>query len=123
LTRKLPIAIAASTLPAASSTATAASAWPASSPSATSAVAATPSATASTFLLRPSFVHDQRAPQKILSVQTFDCFHSFGIVCNFCETESARLIRKTISQQCERIGLNSNFREHCGDLFFRCFKR
>jgi hypothetical protein len=78
-----PSAIATTTLPAAASS---------------TSVAAAPS---SAFLLRPSFVYNQRAPQKIFSVQRLDGLHRFSIVANFSETESARLIRKTIPQQRE----------------------
>jgi hypothetical protein len=95
----------------------------------TAAVAASPSAgTASsapsaTLLLGSSFIHHQRAAEKIFSVERFDGFHGVGIICDFRETESARLIGETIPQQGERIGLNSNLREHRGDLLFRSFER
>jgi hypothetical protein len=64
-------------------------------------VAATSSATAATFLLRPSFIHNQSAAKKIFSVQGFDCFNGVGIIRNFRKTESARLIGETIPQQRE----------------------
>src|ERR1700677_240583 len=93
------------------------------SASATATRAATASATATAFLLGPCFIYNQRSSQKILSVQRLDGFHSFGVVANFSKTKSARLIRKAVPQQRERIGLNSNFREHCRDLLFRSFER
>jgi hypothetical protein len=83
-------------------------------------MATAPSApTTPAFLLRTSFVHNQCAPQKILSIQRFDRFHCFSIICNFGETESARLICETIPQKREGIGLDSNLSEDCRDLFFR----
>jgi hypothetical protein len=119
----LPIAPAASTLSAAASAAIATPAVPAAPSATASSVAATCSAPSATFLLRPSFIHHQRAAQKIFSVQGFDRFNGVGIIRNFRKTESARLISETVPQQRECIGLNSNFRKHRGDLFFRGFER
>jgi hypothetical protein len=86
----------------------------------TPAVTTTPSApTTTAFLLRACLIHNQRASQKILSIQRFDRFHRLGIIRNFSETESARLIRETIPQKRERIGLDPNLSEDCRDLFFR----
>lgn len=116
----LTVAPAASALSTAAATAIPTTpAVPASSATPT----AMPPATTAAFLLRPSFVHHQRAAQKIFSVQRFDCFHRVGVIRNFGKTESARLIGKTIPQQRECIGLHSDFREHRGDLFFRGFER
>jgi hypothetical protein len=116
----LPVAPSASS--ATTSIATAALSTASAAP--TPAVTSTPSApTTAAFLLRARFVHNQCAPQKILSVQRFDRFHRLGIICNFSETESARLIRETIPQKRERIGLDSNLGEHCRDLFFRSLER
>jgi hypothetical protein len=72
-------------------------------------VAATPSAGAAAFTLRTRFIHDQRSAQKILAVERFDGFVRLGVVANFSETETARLTRKTIAQQRERIRLHANF--------------
>jgi hypothetical protein len=66
-----------------------------------STVPAASSAPATTFLLGTSFIYDQGAAQKVFSVQRFDGFHRVGIISDFRETESARLIRKTIPQQRE----------------------
>jgi hypothetical protein len=98
----LRLTIAPSALSAAAPSAIATTtAVPASRSASASAVPAASSAPAATFLLRASFIDDQRAAQKVFSVQRFDGFHRVGIISDFRETESARLIRKTIPQQRE----------------------
>jgi hypothetical protein len=72
-------------------------------------VAATTAAGASAFTLRTGFIHHQCAAQKILAIERFDRFVSFGIVADFGETETARLSRETIAQKRERIRLHANF--------------
>jgi hypothetical protein len=117
---RLSIATSTTALPAASAT----SATPSSTVSASAApvMAATPTTAAPATFLRPRFIYHQRTPKKILSVQSFDRFHRFGIVCNFRKSEAAGLVGEAVSQQGERVGLNSDFREHRGDLFFCGFK-
>jgi hypothetical protein len=119
---RLTIAPSASALSAAAPSAIATTTAMPAAPSASTVPAASRSPS-TTFLLGPSFIYDQGAAQKVFSVQRFDGFHGVGIISDFRETESARLIRKTIPQQGECIGLNSNFREHRGDLLFRSFER
>jgi hypothetical protein len=51
--------------------------------------------------LRTSFIHDQRASEKIFAVERRDCFLSFRVVANFREAESARLAGEAIAQQGE----------------------
>jgi hypothetical protein len=58
--------------------------------------------------LRTSFIHHQRAPHEILSVQSFDRFFRFAVVSNLRESKSAGLPRKTILQQTERIRMHTN---------------
>jgi hypothetical protein len=53
------------------------------------------------FALRASFIHDQRASEKIFAVERRDCFLSFRIVANFREAEPARLAGEAIAQQGE----------------------
>jgi hypothetical protein len=95
----------------------------ASATTASAAVAATSPTRAAAFTLRTSFVHDQRAAQKILAVERFDRFICFGVVPNFGETEAARLTRETIAQQRERIRLDTNLRKQCCYLLFRGLER
>jgi hypothetical protein len=86
-------------------------------------MAATSTASSSAFTLRTCFVHHQRAAQKILAVERFDCLVCFGIVANFGEAETARLARETITQQRKRIRLHSNFRKQRRYLLFRSLER
>jgi hypothetical protein len=51
--------------------------------------------------LRASFIHDQRASEKIFTVERRNCFLSFRVVANFREAESARLAGEAIAQQGE----------------------
>lgn len=71
--------------------------------------AATPRTSAATaFPLRTRFIHHQRPPHEILSVQSLDRFFRFAVVSNFRKSESARLPGKTILQQTECIGTHTN---------------
>jgi hypothetical protein len=67
----------------------------------TTTVTAAPATRAAPFALRTSFIHDQRASEKIFAVERRDCFLSFRVVANFRETESARLAGEAIAQQGE----------------------
>jgi len=95
----------------------------ASTTTASATMAATSAAGAAAFTLRTSFVHNQRAAQKILAVERFDGFVRFGVVANFGETETARLSRETIAQQRERIRLHTNLRKKRCYLLFRGLER
>jgi hypothetical protein len=92
-----PIAAASST-----TTAAAMSTAPAATTTAVAAAIATASAattSAATLPLRTRFIHHQRAPQEIFSVQSGDGLFRCGIIVNFSETESARLSRESIAKQ------------------------
>jgi hypothetical protein len=76
------------------------------------AIAAAPATTtAATFSLRPGFIHHQCAAKKILAVEACNRFLRFGVVMYFGESEAARLSRKTIAKQRERIRLYADFGE------------
>ena len=64
------------------------------------AVTSAPAARASAALaLRPGFINDERASEKILAVQGRDRFLRFRVVANLGETKAARLPRETIAKQ------------------------
>jgi hypothetical protein len=65
------------------------------------AAPASPTSRAAAFALRTSFIHDQRASEKIFAVERRDCFLSFRVVANFRKAESARLAGEAIAQQGE----------------------
>jgi hypothetical protein len=95
-------------------------------PTSAAPAATTPTAAASssaTFPLRTCLIYYQRTTEKILPVEGGDGFFGFGIVVDFDKTEPARLTRKTIAKQRERIGLHANFREQCLHLLFRSLER
>jgi hypothetical protein len=96
----LPVAAitAASASAAASATTVAASTTTAPTSVAT---IASPSAapTTATFSLRASFVDNQSAAEKVLSVQCSDGFFGFRIITDFSETKASRLSCKTIAKQ------------------------
>src|ERR1700678_1347140 len=94
---RLPVATCTTTLAAA--TATSSSTLSASAPTTASAMACAPATPAAATFLRPSLIHHQGLPQKIFSVQRFDGFHGFGIICNFGKPEAARLVGEAVAQQ------------------------
>ena len=119
LERRLPVAASAAASTAASataatttavSTAVAASATAAKSAAASTAASAAASATTA-FTLRAGFVHYDLAAFEIFSVESCNGFIGFAIITDFHETESARLARKTIADQCDGIGLDPRFAE------------
>jgi len=78
---------------------------------------------AATFALRPGFIYNQSASEKILAVERRDGLFRFSIVADFGEAEPARLPRETIAQQRQRIGLDADFRKQRCHLLFRCLER
>jgi hypothetical protein len=78
-------------------------------PAAMPAAAASAATRTTTFALRTSFVHNERAAQKIFAIEGCDCFFGFRIVADFRKAKSARLAGETIAQKSERIRLHSNF--------------
>jgi hypothetical protein len=127
LTGNLAIASAIAATVAAATAATSAAtsaATTTASPTATAAVSASAAASpAATFALRASFIHHERAPQKILAIERCHGLFRFGVVLDLSEAETTRLARKTIAKQCERIRLNPDFREQCLYLLFRSLER
>jgi len=70
--------------------------------SATTAVASVPAAsTSAAFALWTRLVDDERSPEKVLAVQSFNCFVCFRVVADLSKTEAARLPRKPIAKQRE----------------------
>jgi hypothetical protein len=122
--RELPVAASAATTTAAAATSvattTAAAVTTASTTASATAAAASSAAspTTSAFALGPGFVHYYFAAFEIFSVECGYCFIGFPVVADFYESESARLPRKTIADQCYGIGLDSGFTEKRLDLFF-----
>jgi hypothetical protein len=113
----IPIAPVASAASSSATTAAPATTMAAASTTTTAAVTS-PTAAPATFALRTRFIHHQRAAHKILAVQCGNDFLRFRIVFNFSETESARLARKTVPQQAERIRLNTYFGKQSLNLLF-----
>jgi hypothetical protein len=110
----LPAISAIATVSAAISTTIAAASTAAASATTTTAMAATAAAvaaattsatTAAALCLRPRFVHHQVASPEVLSVHRVDRAIRFFVICNFNESESARLPGKTVANQihCRRI--------------------
>ena len=125
---ELPVASAASASVAATASAASAPTAPpsttvaaAASTSATS-VATTASAASATFALRTRFIYDERAAKEILAVE-----RAYGLlrvlVFHFGEAKPARLPRKAIAQQRQRIRLHADFREQRLDLLLRGLER
>lgn len=87
------------------------------------AMATTSAATPAAFALRTRFIYNQRAAEKVFSVERSDRLFGFGIVANFRKAESARLPRKAILEQGERIRLDSDFRKQRLHLLFGSLER
>jgi hypothetical protein len=86
-------------------------------------VAATTASAASTFALRASLIHDQRAAEKFLSIQRRDRLFGFRVVFDFREAKPARLAGEAIAKQSERIGLHARFGKKRCHFLFRSLKR
>lgn len=67
--------------------------------------------TASAFALRARFVDDKSAAEKFPPVESCNDLFGFGVVPNFGESETARLARKPIAKERERIRLDARFRK------------
>jgi hypothetical protein len=80
-------------------------------PASTAATTTVSSATASTatFPLRTCFVHHERATEKVPAVEGGNHLFSFRVVAHFGKTKAARLARKTIPKQRQRIRLHAHF--------------
>jgi len=80
-------------------------------------------ASAATFPLWTCFVHHERAAKKVSAVESGNHLFSFRIVAHFGKTEAARLARKTIAKQRQRIRLHAHFRKQRLHLLFRSLER
>jgi hypothetical protein len=87
------------------------------------ATAATAAATAGTFCLRPCFVHHEVAPAEILTIQRIYRAICIVIAIHFDESETARLSRKTITDEIHARGCYTDLREPLVELIFRSGKR
>jgi len=99
----LPVAASATATTAAaaaSAAATTTTAIAAASATAATATASTASATTAAFALRARFIDYDLAAFEILSVERGYGFFGLTVVADFNETESARLSRKAIADQC-----------------------
>src|SRR5713226_7028588 len=117
----LPAVAAVATIPAAPATTAAAPAAAAAS-AAISATAA-PAATATAFCLGPRFVDHQVPPAEILPVQGVDGAVGIFVIGDFDEGEPARLPRKTVTDQINARGSNTDLRKPFLKLLFRRGKR
>src|SRR5712692_8079497 len=114
----LPAVAAVATISAAPTTAPAAAA-------ASAAISATaaPAATATAFCLGPRFVDHQVPPAEILPVQGVDGAVGIFVIGDFDEGEPARLPRKTVTDQINARGSNTDLRKPFLKLLFRRGKR
>jgi hypothetical protein len=91
--------------------------------STTAATVAAPTATACTFALRTRLIHNQRAAEKFLSIQSRDGLIGFRIVLDLREAKPARLASEAIAKQRERIGLHASFRKQRRHFLFGSLER
>jgi hypothetical protein len=91
--------------------------------STTAATVAAPTTTACTFALRTRLIHDQRAAEKFLSIQSRDGLIGFRVVLDLREAKPARLASEAIAKQRERIGLHASFRKQRRHFLFRSLER
>jgi len=118
-------------IPAISTTIAAASTATAAAPAATAAMATAPAAisaaptaaAAAAFCLRPCFIDYQIAPAEILPVQRIHRAIRIFVIIHFDEGESARLARKTVTNQIDARGCYTDLREPLVELLFRSGKR
>jgi hypothetical protein len=94
----------------------------AASTTAATSMATTASAASATFALRTRFIYNERAAKEILAVERTDGLLRV-LVFHFGEAKPARLPRKAIAQQRQRIRLHADFREQRLDLLFRGLER
>jgi hypothetical protein len=105
---KLPIA-AVTTASATATTASAVASAPATATMTPAVATSAPAAT--TFSLGTCFVDDECPAKKFPPIESCDNLFGFRIVPNFGESETARLAREPIAEQCERIRLHARFRK------------
>jgi hypothetical protein len=90
----------------------------------TAAAAEAPSATTATALfLRTSFIDDEIAPAKVLTVHGIDRSIRFFVIGNFDESKTARLAREPIANEIDSRGINASLREKIMQRILRCGKR
>jgi hypothetical protein len=63
------------------------------------------------FALRTRLIHDECAAEELAPVESCDHFFGLRIVPNFGESKTARLARKPITKERERIRLHARFGE------------
>jgi hypothetical protein len=87
----------------------------------TSAAITTASAAASTAALGlwPRFVHDEVSPTEVLTVQRINCAIRVFVVAHLDESESTRLPGKSITNQIDARGCDTDLREPLVELIFR----
>jgi hypothetical protein len=73
--------------------------------------------------LRPGLVDHKCAAHELLAIERCDHFLRFSVVANFGESETARLTRKAVAKERQRIRLHPSFREQCLQLLFCCLER
>jgi hypothetical protein len=96
----------------------------AAAPAAVTTTASTaPAATAATLSLRPRLVYHQVPAAEILAVQGVDRAVGIFIALHFDEGKTARLSRKTVTNQIDARGSNADLREPFLKLLFRRRKR
>jgi hypothetical protein len=72
---------------------------------------ATAAATAAAFGLRPRFVDHEITSAEILAVHGIDGAIRFFVICDFNESETARLTRKTVTNEINSRGIDTCLRE------------
>jgi hypothetical protein len=87
------------------------------------AAATTASATTAALGLRPRFIHHQVTSAKVLTVQRVHGAIRFFVIADFNEGESARLSRKTVTNQVDSRGIYTCLREKFVQSIFRRGKR
>ena len=85
--------------------------------------ASTAATAAATFSLRTGFVDDESATRNSLPLSAAMAFSASASSLNFRKAKAARLARKTIAKQRERIRLHAHFRKQRLHLLFRSLKR
>jgi len=91
---------------------------------ATTAVSAAPAAaTAGSFRLRPCFIHHQVASAEVLPVQRVHRAIRILVIVYFHEGEPARLPRKTVTNQIDSRGGDTDLRKPLLKLLLRSRKR
>jgi hypothetical protein len=92
-------------------------------PTAVTTSSTTPAASAAALSLRTCFVDYQVPPAEILAVQGIDGAVGVFVVLNLDEGKTARLSRKTVTNEIDTRGSNTYLREPFLKLIFRRGKR